>query len=181
MILGKGEEMSSKEESLQKYKVKLNGEPKLVFNDYKKTSMYLPIGYTCTGKCWKDLGLKESICHNWENNGLYNEYIISELLDMYKNNPFYESVVISGMECMDNFEDMIVFIEEFRLKYEHDIVIFTGYNKNEIKNKIGILKNYKNIIIKMGRYVENSIPNDDVLLGTTLASSNQYAIKIEDL
>ena len=52
MILGKVEEMSLNEESLLKYKIKIVGEPILVFGDYYKTSMYLPIGHTCNGKCW---------------------------------------------------------------------------------------------------------------------------------
>ena len=59
-----------------------------------------------------------------------------------------------------------------------DIVIYTGYYKNEILEEVNILSQYPNIIIKFGRYIPNSTPIHDRILGVTLASNNQYAIKI---
>lgn len=59
-----------------------------------------------------------------------------------------------------------------------DIVIYTGYTMDELSSYIPILQQYPNIIIKFGRYVPNSIPIYDDILGVTLASNNQYAVKI---
>ena len=59
-----------------------------------------------------------------------------------------------------------------------DIVIYTGYNLNEIEDKVNILKNYKNIIIKFGRFIPNNKIHYDEILGVYLASDNQYALKI---
>ena len=80
---------------------------------------------------------------------------------------------------MLQFEDIISFIKYFR---EHgcddDIVIYTGYYENEIKNKIDILKQYKNIVVKFGRYVPNDTEHYDSVLGVNLANKEQYGKKI---
>ena len=59
-----------------------------------------------------------------------------------------------------------------------DIIIYTGYDKNEIEDQIMILKKYKNIIVKFGRYVPGQQAHFDKVLGVELASDNQYAEKI---
>ena len=61
---------------------------------------------------------------------------------------------------------------------DDDIVIYTGYNKEEIVDKITQLADFKNIIIKFGRYVPNRPSRYDEILGITLVSDNQYAEKI---
>jgi hypothetical protein len=80
---------------------------------------------------------------------------------------------------MLQFEDIISFIKYFR---EHgcddDIVIYTGYYENEIKDKIDILKQYKNIVVKFGRYVPNDTEHYDSVLGVNLANKEQYGKKI---
>lgn len=53
-----------------------------------------------------------------------------------------------------------------------------GYKEDEIEDKINQLKQYKNIIVKFGRFVPNQEKHKDSLLGIYLASFNQYAIKI---
>ena len=60
-------------------------------------------------------------------------------------------------------------------------VIYTGYEPNEINNKLQALSFFKNIIIKFGRFIPNQEPHYDEILGIKLASENQYAIRLEDL
>ena len=79
---------------------------------------------------------------------------------------------------MDQFEELINLIREFRKKTEADIVVYTGYREDEIQGQIEQLKQFSNIIIKVGRYVPNASSRFDEVLGVTLASDNQYAIKI---
>ena len=80
---------------------------------------------------------------------------------------------------MLQFEDIVSFVKYFR---EHgcddDIVIYTGYYENEIKSKIDILKQYKNIVVKFGRYVPHDTEHYDSVLGVNLANKEQYGKKI---
>jgi hypothetical protein len=77
-----------------------------------------------------------------------------------------------------------------RDKTQDDIVIYTGYTKEELEQKrhrvdegvgssmqpvLETLRHYKNIIIKYGRYISNGTPRFDEILGRTLVSNNQYA------
>ena len=57
-------------------------------------------------------------------------------------------------------------------------MIYTGYYPNEIKQEISILKKYKNIVIKFGRYVPDNDKHFDEVLGVYLASDNQFAERI---
>ena len=79
---------------------------------------------------------------------------------------------------MLQFQELVSFINEFRKVSEDDIVIYTGYYKEELKKEIELLKKYKNIIIKFGRYIPNRKSRYDEVLGITLVSDNQYAEKI---
>jgi hypothetical protein len=158
---------------------KLLGKPLTVLNNYKKIALYIPIGITCTKKCIKESIDIDAICLN-EN--LYNiapiETSFDEIFNQYSKNCFVESIVLSGLEPFDTFDSLINFVHEFRQHTNDDIVIYTGYNKNEIQNKINTLKQYENIIVKFGRYIKNSSKRYDQVLGVELVSSNQYAEKI---
>ena len=58
-------------------------------------------------------------------------------------------------------------------------MIYTGYYYDEIKNKVDyIAENYNNIIFKFGRFVPNQESRYDEVLGVTLASPNQYGVKV---
>ena len=57
-------------------------------------------------------------------------------------------------------------------------MIYTGYDKQEICEQIDKMMNFKNIIIKFGRYVPNQKEHYDEVLGINLASNNQYAEEI---
>ena len=59
-----------------------------------------------------------------------------------------------------------------------DIVVYTGYDKEEIPEHLMTLKKYKNIIVKFGRYVPGQQAHFDEVLGVELASDNQYAEKL---
>lgn len=152
-----------------------------IFTDYKKTSMLISMPICC-GKCYKEANKDKSMCHNEHLDNLKtlevsNKYII----DRYVKNPLSKAIIFGGKEPFDSFEDVISFIEEFRNNYNDEIIIYSGYYKNEVKEKILKLKSFDNIIIKFGRYKPNETPVHSDVLGIKLSSSNQYARRIEDL
>ena len=143
------------------------------FMNYKKCSMFL-IFPKCSFKCDKENGNK--ICQNGKlaNSKSYFKSIDGVVSD-YINNPITHSVVMGGLEPMDSFDDMVKLIHSLRDKTNDDIVIYTGYTKEEISGKINLLKAFPNIIIKYGRFIPNQSPHYDSVLGVNLASDNQYA------
>lgn len=139
------------------------------FTDYKKCSMLI-CAHTCNFKCGKEN------CHNKEIINMPTLEIPNEkIIQRYLTNKLTSAIIISGMEPFDDFEDLKKFIIDFRNGCNDDIVIFTGYNKNEILKEIGILKQFPNIIIKYGRYISGQQKHFDAILGVQLASPNQYA------
>lgn len=142
--------------------------------NYKKPSMTIIFPY-CTFKCG------EGYCQNSElAKAPIIEMNINNLVDRYINNPITEAVVMQGLEPFDSWNDLKSFIHELREYCNDDIVIYTGYNKNEIIEKINELSKYKNIIVKFGRYIPNQEKHFDDLLGVYLASNNQYAEKVSN-
>ena len=146
------------------------------FTNYKKPSMFI-IFSSCTFKCDKEAGC--SIC---QNSGLANEPDIDisaiEIVSRYVKNPITKAIVFGGLEPWDSQFDMEQLIMEFR-KYTNDnIIIYTGYTEEELKNKISEINCYNNIIIKFGRFVPNQEKHYDEVLGVELASPNQYARRI---
>lgn len=87
-------------------------------------------------------------------------------------------MIFSGLEPFDSFEDMLNLIIGYRQTTNDDLIIYTGYTEKEIENKINILKHYKNIIVKFGRFIPNQESHYDELLGINLASPNQYSRRI---
>lgn len=148
--------------------------------NYKDISMFIAFPY-CTGKCWKELELDPSIC---QNNQLREEKVIDisaeELIERYDRSELSKSVVFGGLEPMDSFNDLCKFIFLFRLNHkENKIVIYTGYKEEELTYKLSILKTYRNVIVKVGRYIPNRNKRFDDVMGVTLASDNQYAIDLD--
>lgn len=143
------------------------------FIQYKKPSMFIITSF-CNWKCCKELNLDISICQNAP---LVNRPIInledSEIISCYLYNPITQAIVFGGLEPFDQFEELKQFISEFREVSSDDIVIYTGFYKEEIIDKIEELKPFKNIIIKFGRYIPNQTSHYDDVLGVTLASPNQ--------
>ena len=140
--------------------------------NYKKPSMTIIFPY-CTFKCG------EGYCQNSElAKAPIIEMNVNNLVDRYINNPITEAVVMQGLEPFDSWNDLKLFIHELREYCNDDIVIYTGYDKNEIIEKINELSKYTNIIVKFGRYIPNQEKHFDDLLEVYLASNNQYAEKI---
>ena len=148
------------------------------FINYKKPSMVIEFPF-CSLKCDKECG--QSVC---QNSPLLQEPIIdidcNDLILRYIYNPITEAIVMQGMEPMDSFGELHNFLIWFKHQYHcmDDVVIYTGYNKDEITEYINVLKLFPNIIIKYGRYIPNQESHYDPILGVYLASDNQYAEKI---
>lgn len=148
------------------------------FVNYARPSMFI-ISPLCSFKCDKEYGC--TVCQNSKlaHDSIYN--ISNEtLIQRYISNDITSAVVFGGLEPFDTFDELYQFIADFRNKYliNDDIVIYTGYNKEEIKNELTQLQQFKNIIVKFGRYVPNQPSHFDSVLQVNLASSNQYAERI---
>ena len=146
------------------------------FVNYKKISMNVLFPY-CSLKCDKECG--EAVCYN---SPLLKEPLVSmhpiEIVGRYMANPLSHALVCIGLEPLDSWDDLKELIKFFRERTDDDIVIYTGYYEYEVPDKIQYLKQYKNIIVKFGRYIPHSTAHFSETLGVKLASSNQYAIKI---
>ena len=149
-----------------------------VFQDYKKPAMMIS-SCLCDWKCLKEQSLDFSICQN-SKLALQKDILLSNktIIDRYISNPITQAIVIAGLEPFLQFEEIIEFISQFREVCNDDIVIYTGYYPNEIEKEINILKQYKNIIIKFGRFKTDSNKKFDKILGVELVSDNQFAEKI---
>ena len=146
------------------------------FSNYKKPSML--IGFPrCTWKCEKGCGMR--VCQNGVLATAKDvEIPVDEIVERYLNNKLTKAVVLGGLEPMDSWSDLLLFIEKFREKSQDDIVIYTGFYKEEIADRINILKQYDNIVVKFGRYVPGHEKHYDEVLGVELASPNQRAERI---
>ena len=145
--------------------------------NYKKPNMFIGFPY-CTFKCNKESG--QNVCQNYE---LIKSNLIDvtyrEIVDKYVEDNLTSAIVFGGLEPFDTYEDMKNLIAEFRKFTNDDIVIYTGYNEDEIKNKTALLsENFTNIIIKFGRFIPNTEQHFDEILGVKLFGDNQYAKKI---
>ena len=145
------------------------------FVNYKVCSMTIAMPY-CTFKCDKECGIDV-----WQNSKLAKEPIIdipaAKIIDQYLRNPLSHAIVFQGLEPFDSYNDLYYFIYALRFVFKNDdpVVIYTGYNKDEILSKIEDLCKFNNIIIKFGRYIPDQKPHYDEILGVNLASDNQYA------
>ena len=147
------------------------------FCNYKKPSLFLAFP-SCSFKCDKDCG--RAVC---QNGALTKESTIDIPYDTienyFLNNDITEAVVCGGLEPFDSWDSLQRLIVNLRYRSNCDIVIYTGYNRDEIdRDKIDFLKTYSDdgsIIIKWGRYIPNRPSRYDEILGVTLASDNQYA------
>ena len=131
----------------------------------------------CTFKCDKECG--QQVCQNSALATTPNiEINPMDLIARYENNNLTQAVVFGGLESFDSWADLYNFIFLFRSVSDDDIVIYTGYTKCEIVDKVKQLEQFPNIIIKFGRYIPNQQPHYDEVLGVDLASDNQYAERI---
>lgn len=158
------------------------------FVNYKKPSMTIMMP-KCTFKCDIENGCK--IC---QNSHLAHEPNIDVmplpfLEKYYVPNPITEALVFQGLEPFDSYVDLIAWITSFAQVTDggSDIVIYTGYNENEITSEgvnintevdflADVAKETGNhLIVKFGRFIPDQEPHFDEVLGVKLASNNQYA------
>lgn len=145
------------------------------FTNYKKPSMYIAFP-SCTFKCERECGQK--MC---QNSSLVQaptlEISVKSIVNKYINNPITSAVVIGGLEPFDSDEDLLTLITYLRVSTQDNIVIYTGYTKEEIQDRqiYKYLLKAKNIIIKFGRFIPNQQSHYDDVLGIELVSDNQYA------
>ena len=144
------------------------------FVNYKKASMTIIFPY-CTFKCGKDYCQNSSLAKT-----PIIEISIDDLVNKYINNPITEAVVMQGLEPFDSWNDLKEFVKKLREYNNDDIVIYTGYNKDEVIEYVKELSIYPNIIVKFGRYIPNQEKHYDDVLGVYLISNNQYAERISN-
>ena len=145
------------------------------FVNYKKASMYIAFP-NCSFKCGKGLCQNSPLAKQERVDVEYKS-----IVDRYMKNPYTNAIVFAGLEPFDDYIDMVNLIDEFRKVTLDDIVIYTGYNKDELDGELHVITNaceFKNIIVKFGRYIPDQKPHYDKVLGINLASDNQYAERI---
>ena len=148
------------------------------FTEYYKTGLLIATPF-CTDKCSKDLGLEVSLCHNCLIENEYEEISNKDILQRYKDGQgLFKSLIFAGREPMDSFEELVELIRDFRELYNDDIVIYTGFYKNEIFSKLAIIKMFENIVVKFGRFIPNQEKVYDNILQVYLANKEQYVEKI---
>ncbi len=150
------------------------------FVNYKKPAMVIEFPY-CDFKCDKECG--KAVCQNSPLTKIRNVKVEEEyIIERYLKNPITEAIVCQGLEPLDTMVMLFLFIKKFRELSNDDLVIYTGYNKEEERSQdlINFIKRnqYKNIIIKYGRYIPGQTPHYDEVLGVKLASDNQYAERL---
>lgn len=147
------------------------------FTNYCVPSMFISTAH-CSFKCDKECGRK--ICQNGslaKQKGISID--VGDLCVRYFMNRITKAIVFGGLEPFDQFDDIMSIIRYIRVSFcLDDIVIYTGYNKEEIADKIERLKEFPNIIVKYGRFIPDQEPHYDPVLGVNLASDNQYAERI---
>lgn len=136
------------------------------FINYKKPSMFI-LTPKCSFKCCKEAG--NEICQNMDMVKQPNiEIDNSKVIERYLNNHITSAIVFGGLEPLDTFEDVYSFIKEFRDKCLDDVVIYTGYYPEEIKDKIDSISKFENIIVKFGRFIPGTEKKLDSILGIEL-------------
>lgn len=146
--------------------------------NYKKMSMFIGT-CKCDFKCCIEIGEDICMCQNSEiAQQKTHQLSNSKIIKRYLNNSLTSAIVFGGLEPMLQFDELFDFIKDFREVCDDDIVIYTGYYENEIEEKLNKLKEFKNIIIKFGRFIPGQRSHLDKILKVKLANKEQYAKKI---
>ena len=161
--------------------IKLRGIVMEDFCNYKEPSMFLITSY-CDFKCCYEAGLPNSVCQNEPmiKDTEVKDYDINHIIQAYLDNDISQAVVFGGLEPMMQFTEVLNFIDEFRKVSDDPIIIYTGYNKDELEVELEDLIKYgkKNIIVKFGRFVPDQESHFDEVLGVELCSPNQVAERL---
>lgn len=148
------------------------------FLNYKKPSMYICTN-TCDFKCDRENG--ESCC---QNSSLAKQETVTvdddEIIRRYLRNSITKAIVFGGLEPFGQFTELFAFVRKLRKRgCFDDIVIYTGYEEDEVRARVSVLSQYGPIVVKYGRYRPLCESHYDDTLGVFLASPNQYAIYYE--
>ena len=144
------------------------------FVNYKVPTMTIGFPY-CSFKCGK------KYCQNASLEFADTiEVEPEELVERFLANGITQAVCFQGLEPFDSGEDLFALVDAFRKRTDCDIVIYSGYTQEEVMRHgwIERLCEYENIVLKVGRFIPNSKPRFEPLLGVTLVSENQYAVRI---
>lgn len=150
------------------------------FVNYRKPAMFIGT-ISCGGKCCVEGGFPLSVC---QNDGWRNCHPVKipdfKIVKRYLQNRISQAIVIGGLEPIEQIDEVVELIRTLRNDFNchDDVVIYTGYYPDEIADIINNLKLFDNVVIKFGRYIPNIKSRFDEVLGVTLASENQYAVRI---
>ena len=95
-----------------------------------------------------------------------------------------EAICFQGLEPLDSYQDCLKIIKALRNsenpKKDDDIVIYTGYTEDEVREKgfLDELRQYGNIVLKVGRFIPNQEQHFDDVLGVKLFGENQYGLRL---
>lgn len=147
------------------------------FIQYKKPCMTLMFP-RCSFKC--DIECGERVCQNsalaFSPDIEVDTYTIAK---RFLDNLMVDTLVCGGLEPFDSGKDLNRLISLLRFcECDDDVVIYTGYTEEEIKERFSWIYGHKNIIIKFGRFIPNRPHIYDEVLGVELSSDNQYAKRI---
>lgn len=149
------------------------------FVNYRVPSMMINTSQ-CSFKCDEECGRK--ICQNGD---LVKTETIdiseSSLIERYLSNDITKAICFGGLEPLDQWFEIYNFVYYLRNNYKcnDDVVIYTGYKENEVQGILEwIREDFKNVVVKFGRFVPDKEKHYDKELGVYLASSNQYAKRI---
>lgn len=151
------------------------------FINYKLPSMFIGT-ISCGGKCCLEAGIPITVCQNdyWRSAKVL-DIPDAQIVTRYLNNPFTSAIVFGGLEPFEQFDELLELIKLLRTATDDTIVIYTGYNEDELTSEIETLSDYLDIIVKFGRYKPDRPSKYDPILGVTLASDNQYAMPISKI
>jgi len=149
------------------------------FQDYYKPAMLLATT-TCNWKCLVEQGLSTSLCQNMPlcENPIV-EVLFEDIAQRFLKNSITHAIVIGGFEPMLQQDEIIELVRYLRASnIADDIVIYTGYYPDEVIDAVEKLRQFSNIVVKFGRYRPGHNAHFDNVLGVSLISDNQYAIRI---
>ena len=146
------------------------------FVNFRMPSMLIGTA-SCGGKCCIEAGIPLSVCQNdvWRESATV-EVADEDLYDRFLLNPLTNAIVFGGLEPLEQQDELLAFIRGLRHGRQcvSPVVIYTGYNRDEVQNFVEAVSKETNIIMKFGRYIPNRPSVCNPVLGVTLASDNQY-------
>lgn len=144
---------------------------------YKEPCLFIATN-TCDFKC--NIGCQEPVCNYYELACMDDEKIFAfDLCNAFIHNDETKAVVFGGLEPLMSLDYILTFLRLFRENFKCDdvVVIYSGYEKSEVLDKIEQLKSFPNIIMKFGRKLKNQSKKFDELLGVYI-DENQYTERI---